>query len=81
MYIDRASQEQINVEVGDVVSIQGNIGKVTEVIRGKVKMKSHPHYGKEYVDVRVHFSGYLSEFGQYQDQVYGLFYIEKKKGE
>lgn len=81
MYIDRASQEQINVKVGDVVSIQGNRGKVIEVIRGKVKMKSHPHYGKEYVDVRVHFDGYLSEFGQYQDQVYGLFYIVEKKGE
>lgn len=81
MYIDRASQEQINVEVGDVVNIQGNHGTVTEVIRGTVKMKSHPCYGKEYVDVRVHFEGYLSEFGQYQDQVYGLFYIVKKKGE
>ena len=58
------NERELNVKVGDMVSVQGNRGTVLEVIR---------HNDATYV--RVHFTGYLAEFGQYQDSVYGGFEV------
>lgn len=55
---------ELNVKVGDTVSVQGNRGTVLEVIRKN-----------DWTGVRVHFTGDLAEFGQYQDQVYGGFVV------
>lgn len=56
--------KELNVKVGDKVSVQGNAGTVTEVIRTDDR-----------TSVRVHFDGYLAEYGQYQDQIYGGFVV------
>lgn len=48
MFLSYANRDQLNVKVGDAVSVQGNRGVVTEVAHGK-------YNGKNYVEVRVHF--------------------------
>ena len=54
--------EKSKVKVGDSVMVQGNKGTVLEVIKKD-----------ELTFVRVHFTGHLAEYGQYQDQVFGGF--------
>lgn len=49
MFLSYADREQLNVKVGDTVSVQGNRGIVTEVAHGR-------YDGKNYVDVRVRFN-------------------------
>jgi len=58
------SKREQNVKVGDLVSVEGNLGTVTEVIKKD-----------DWTGVRVHFEGFLAEFGQYQDQVYGGYVV------
>ncbi len=79
MYNRLMQAKELNVKVGDTVSVQGNRGIVTEVLH---------HFdtewnGKEYVKVadsdgtsiRVHFTGELANWGQYQDGVYGGYTV------
>lgn len=75
MYDKFLSAKQLNVKVGDIVSVQGNRGIVTEVMKhndvewnGKEYVKVE---GSEGTSVRVHFTGELAEWSQYQDGVYG----------
>ena len=79
MYNKFMETKEINVKVGDKVSVQGNRGVVTEVFRTTDKEWN----GKEYIDVpntestavRVHFDGELANWGQYQDGVYGGYTV------
>lgn len=79
MYNKFMNDKEINVKVGDRVSVQGNRGVVTEVIHGF----DWGWNGKEYVkvpnsdftNVRVHFDGELAKWGQYQDGEYGGFTV------
>lgn len=73
MYLSYANREQINVAVGDLVSIQGNEGIVTEVKHGK----AYHHNNKMYVDVRVSFTGELKDTS-YNNEWFGLFYVIRK---
>lgn len=56
--------KELNVKAGDKVSVLGNIGIVTEVIKKE-----------DWTGVRVHFGGDLANYGQYQDQVYGGYVV------
>lgn len=71
--------KELNVKIGDRVSVQGNEGIVTEVFRGIHKEWNGKEYveapGTEYTQVRVHFGGELAKWGQYQDGVYGGFVV------
>lgn len=79
MYNRLMAEKEINVKVGDTVSVQGNRGVVTEVFR----THDTEWNGKEYIkvensettSVRVHFSGDLAKWGQYQDGVYGGYTV------
>lgn len=62
-------EKELAVKVGDTVAVEGNRGKVTEVIKGKIDT------GEDYTNVRVHFTGELANWGQYQDGVYGCFTV------
>jgi hypothetical protein len=72
-------EKELNVKVGDRVCVQGNEGIVTEVFRGYSKEWNGKEYvkaeGSDYTDVRVHFTGELARWGQYQDGVYGGFVV------
>lgn len=82
MYNRLMDEREINVKVGDEVSVQGNRGIVTEVLRHH----DTEWNGKEYVKVkdsegtsiRVHFTGELAKWGQYQDAVYGGYTVLRK---
>ena len=71
--------KELNVKIGDKVSIQGNEGFVTEVIKGHETEWNGKEYvkieGSDYAHVRVHFTGELASWGQYQDGVYGGFVV------
>ena len=73
------AKKELNVKVGDKVSVQGNEGVVTEVFRGHDTEWNGKEYvkvdGSEYTNIRVHFSGELARCGQYQDGVYGLYTV------
>lgn len=58
-------KKEREVKVDDQVYVEGNLGTVTEVVRKD-----------DWTGVRVHFSGFLAEFGQYQDQVYGGYVVK-----
>ena len=79
MYNKFAEAKELNVKVGDKVSVQGNKGIVTEVFRGHDSEWNGTEYAKvsgtEYTNVRVHFTGELANWGQYQDGVYGGFEV------
>ena len=81
MYNKFMEEKEINVKVGDKVSVQGNRGIVTEVITGMDKEWNGKEYvdvpGSEYTYVRVHFDGELAKWGQYQDGVYGGYVVIK----
>ena len=64
-------EKEINVKVNDIVSVQGNKGIVTEVIKGT------DANGEQYTNVRVNFSGDLANYGQYQNGVFGLYTVIK----
>ena len=79
MYNKFMAEKELNVKVGDTVMVQGNEGTVTEVF----KNHDTEWNGKEYVkvegsdstSVRVHFTGELASWGQYQDKVYGGYAV------
>lgn len=79
MYNKFMNDKEINVKVGDRVSVQGNHGVVTKVIKGVEKEWNGKEYvlvaGKEFTNVRVHFDGELAKWGQYQDGEYGGFTV------
>ena len=70
---------ELNVKVGDKVSVQGNKGIVTEVLKAidtEWKGKEYVEVpGSESISVRVHFSGELANYGQYQDGMYGGYVV------
>lgn len=72
-------EKELNVKVGDTVSVQGNRGIVTEVLKGYDVEWNGSEYVKvadsDYTNVRVHFTGELASWGQYQDGVYGGFAV------
>lgn len=79
MYNRLMAEKEINVKVGDTVAVQGNRGTVTEVLKhfdtewnGKEYAKVE---GSEGTYVRVHFTGELANWGQYQDGVYGGYTV------
>lgn len=57
-------EKELNVKPGDIVSIQGNEGIVLKVYRVN-----------ESTDVKVHFTGPISIYKQYQDKIYGGFKV------
>ena len=81
MYNRLMKAKELNVKVGDKVVVQGNEGIVTEVFHNVDKEWN----GKEYVaikdsestSVRVHFTGDLARWGQYQDGVYGGYIVKE----
>ena len=75
MLIKYADNKQLNVAVGDLVSIQGNYGRVVDVHHGR----SQYHNNQAYVDVRVKFINELKDT-YYDNEWYGLFYIIEKGG-
>ena len=79
MFNKYMDSKELNVKVGDRVSVQGNRGVVTKVIKGINKEWNGKEYaavpGTEYTDVQVHFGGELARWGQYQDGVYGCFTV------
>ena len=60
------NEKELNVKVGDTVAVQGNRGKVLEVLKTA-----------DATFVRVHFSGSLAAWGQYQDKIYGDYVVLK----
>lgn len=79
MYNKLMDSKELNVKVGDKVSVQGNRGVVTEVIKGHHTEWNGSEYvkvdGSEYTNVRVHFECELARWGQYQDGVYGGYVV------
>ena len=60
-------KKELNVKIGDTVVVQGNVGTVTEI-----------YEDSEVLNVRVHFTDELANWGQYQDAVYGGFTVLDK---
>ena len=81
MYNRLLKEKELKVKVGDKVMVQGNPGTVTEVLKGHDTEWNGKEYAKvpdsEYTRVRVHFTGELAAWGQYQDGVYGGFTVVK----
>lgn len=79
MYNRLMKEKELNVKVGDTVSVQGNRGTVTEVFKGFHKEWNGKEYvkveGSDYTNVKVHFTGELASWGQYQDGVYGGYTV------
>lgn len=79
MYNRFLGKRELEVKIGDAVSVQGNRGTVTEVIKGFDKEWNGAEYvkkpGSDRTSVRVHFTGELAAWGQYQDEVYGGFRV------
>lgn len=79
MYNKFMQEKELNVQVGDIVSVQGNRGIVTEVFRGYETEWNGAEYAKiegtDYTNVKVHFTDELANWGQYQDGVYGLYTV------
>lgn len=84
MYLSYANREQLNVSVGDLVSIEGNHGVVTEVKHGYFEdcynnAPNGKRYGRRaYVDVKVHFLSEDLQNTAYDNAFYGLFWVIKK---
>lgn len=81
MYNKFMEQKEINVKVGNRVSVQGYRGTVTKVHKGTKKEWNGKEYanipGTEYTDVEVHFDDDqdIARFGQYQDGYYGSYTV------
>lgn len=73
------NEKELNVKVGDTVSVQGNRGTVIEVVKGFDTEWNGTEYvkvdGTDFTNVRVHFTGELANWGQYQDEEYGMFEV------
>lgn len=77
MYIENLDNKNLNVAVGDLVSIQGNLAHVTEVYHGR----SRYHGNKAFVNVRVKFVPENGLSGTVFDNLeYGLFRVIEKGG-
>jgi hypothetical protein len=83
MYNRLMSEKEINVKVGDRVSVQGYRGTVTDVHHGYDTKWNGTEYaiveGSESTSVQVHFDesdNYgIAQYGQYQDGWYGGYTI------
>lgn len=82
MYNRLMKEKELNVKVGDLVLVQGNEGTVTEVLHtietewnGKEYVKVE---GSETTSIRVHFTGELANWNQYQDGIYGGYTVKTK---
>jgi hypothetical protein len=79
MYNKFMNEKEINVKIGDRVRVQGFRGVVTEVYHWAEKEFNGVEYidkpGTERTEVKVHFDGQLSCWGQYQDGTYGDFIV------
>lgn len=79
MYNRLMSKKEIEVKVGDLVSVQGNKGIVTEVFHTTDTEWNGKEYveveGSESTSVRVNFTGELAKWGQYQDGIYGGYEV------
>lgn len=79
MYNKLMDAKELNVKVGDLVVVQGNKGIVTEVYHSVKTEWNGTEYveieGTESTSVKVHFTGELATWGQYQDGVYGGFTV------
>ena len=79
MYNKMMNDKEINVKVGDRVSVMGNRGIVTEVIHGVDKEWNGKEYAvvpnSEFTNVRVNFVGELARWGQYQGGTYGGYIV------
>lgn len=79
MYNKFMNDKEINVKVGDRVSVQGNRGVVIEVIKGRDIEWNGTEYAEvpntDYTNVRVHFEGELANWKQYQDGTYGGYTV------
>lgn len=72
MYNRFMKTKELNVTIGDRVSVNGCYGTVTEVFKGVDAENNEP-----YTSVRVKFDAneYISSWGQYQNKVYGCFAV------
>ena len=81
MFNKYMQERELNVKVGDEVSVQGNAGIVTEVIKSiKTNWNGNRYVeiaGTESTSVRVHFSGNLAGT-VFQDGVYGGYIVTKQ---
>lgn len=83
MYNKFMEEKEINVKVGDRVSVQGNKGTVTEVFHSIDKEWNGTEYvnveGTESTTVAVHFDSdtWIAKegYGQYQDGHYGGYTV------
>lgn len=79
MYNRLMNDKELNVKAGDIVSVMGNRGIVTEVFHHIDTEWNGTEYVKvadsDSTCVRVHFTGELAKWGQYQDGVYGGYTI------
>lgn len=83
MYNKFMEEKEINVKVGDRVSVQGLTGIVTEVFHGIEKEWNGTEYvkvpGTESTSVTVHFDKdtWVAKegYGQYQDGHYGGYVV------
>lgn len=79
MYNRLMKEKELKVKVGDKVMVQGNPGIVTEVFHHTdTEWNGKEYYevpGSESTSVRVHFTGELASWGQYQDGVYGGYIV------
>lgn len=77
MYIEKLDNKDLNVAVGDLVSIQGNLAHVTEVYHGRNRYNGQ----KAYVNVRVKFVPENGLSGTiFDNSEYGLFRVIEKGG-
>ena len=79
MYNYLMNEKELNVKVGDKVMVQGNEGIVTEVFHTTDTRWNGTEYeevkGSEGTSIRVHFTGELAKWGQYQNGTYGGFTV------
>ena len=79
MYNRLMSKKELEVKVGDLVSVQGNKGIVTEVFHTTDTEWNGKEYveveGSESTSVRVNFTGELAKWGQYQGGIYGGYEV------
>lgn len=77
MYIEYLNNKDLNVAVGDLVSIQGNLAHVTGVYHGRDRHNGH----KAFVNVHVKFVKENGLSGTiFDNSEYGLFRVIEKGG-
>lgn len=83
MFNKYMNDKELNVKVGDKVSVQGYRGTVTDVAHGINTKWNGAEYaevkGTEWTAVQVHFDKEnnhgIAEYGQYQDGWYGGYKV------